>query len=250
MKRIHYTVFPKASSKFISPENLYAKMFGKFSRPRHEVYMSTPLTSGGARRLSKTLEKQRISLATIISLNGHFAHAISQEINVSFQKASVTLPHMIGFRKDWGELEYMKFWMYYISGLKLSHVKKFSNLLKNCNIIDRNVFNDYRKPKEQRAQEYQRLLNYFAGFLRMNRKFVNPISRIYMLPDHSLSLGCCFEKKLAVSLGVCVKEIFLDSSHPEFTDKIAQFAPWLLFRGLDVSLPIADYNSGKLVLYE
>lgn len=234
-----YTLFPTIDTDVVS---LYKKMYMQFSKPRKEKYLSSPLTSGGAIKIPQLPREQ------VIQLNSKFAEVISLELTEYTKDHLVTLPHMIGKRTRWKELDYMLFWMFYLSGIPVKDAGKFIEYMHDFTAIDTRVFSNYDAVKKDRAHQYQLLLDYFVSFIQRKNISLNLISEVILLPDYKESLGCCFEKKLAVLLHIPIKELYINSSHPRFSSSIAPFAPWIMMRGYDITNEVSLAYRGALIL--
>lgn len=235
-----YTAFPESEGE-ISPADLYERMSKTFSIPRNEAYFSSPLTSGGAKRLYEGREDFSQQIPAIIRLNGQFSETIARESEDLVMAYKFTLPHLIGSRQGWGEADYMRFWMYYLSGISVDEVKEFEDKLKKGELgIDTNIFNDYVASRAKRVKEYEKMVDSFVSFIKDQRLSINPVSVMLCLPDYQLSVGCSSEVRLAKALKIPLQEVTFDKEHPGFRNRIAPIAQWLQEGTVESHIPNAS----------
>ncbi len=226
--RKDYTAFPELEDE-VSPADLYEMMKVAFSNPRNEAYFSSPLTSGGAKRLYEGREDFSQQIPAIIKLNGEFSKLVAQESEDLVMAYRLTLPHLIGTRQGWKEADYMRFWMYYLSGATVEAIRSFEDKLRNGDLgVNAEVFNDYTAPRVNRIREYEKLVDSFASLLRQQNISINPVNQMLCLPDYQLSVGCSSEVRLAEALGIPLLEVTFDKSHPGFKNRITPIARWIL----------------------
>ena len=239
-----YTVFPEAKER-IAPVALYETIYPKIPRPRNEVYFSSPITSGGAKRL---YDGQAVAdnMPTIIRLNSAFAETVAQESEATLAAERFTLPHRIGSQEGWKEVDFLKFWMSYLSGIKPTHARQFDAAAGADLGINLSVFNNYALPRERRIQEYERLVDGFADFISSADVPTNPVAGIVCLPDHKLSVGCSAETRLARALNIPTQEISFDKNNPRYPN-LLKFAPWLENEG---HTPKENSSSASVLIFQ
>ena|SRR3989344_3082224 len=222
-----YTFFPESMTE-ISPLELYEIMATSFTLPRNEAYFSSPLTSGGAKRLFEGMNDLAEQIPAIIRLNSQVAEIIAHESEDLVVAYRVTLPHLVGHRQGWGEMDYLKFWIYYLSGIPVNKAKRFEQMIETGQPgIDINVFNDHNASRTERAMQYEKLVDGFVSFVKEQGVSLNPVNTVLCLPDYRLSLGCSSEVRLANALGIPLQEVIIDKDHPGFRKRIAPIAKWL-----------------------
>lgn len=224
IERNRYTTFPEGKER-VAPIALYETVYPTIPTPRNEIYFSSPLTSGGAKRL---FDKNNITenIPTIVRLNSTFAETVAQESEEVLTAERFTLPHHLGGQGGWKELDFLKFWMNYLSGIAPDHAKEFDKKGPAGVGVDPAIFNDYSLPRERRIEGYERLVDGFVGFIRDTDAPINPVAGIVCLPDHQLSVGCSAETRLAKSLGIPTQEVSFDRDNPRY-QKLEKLAPWL-----------------------
>lgn len=228
MNNQSYTQFP-SQNKHVSVIKIYEYVFNRFPAYRDEVYFSGPLTSGGAKTLYMHSSPNPADYITLVKQhNGSFFEAIALKTKRLFSDRQLTLPHRLGNYEGWKEFEFLRFWMYFLSGLNSQSVKVFEQELQKGTIIDRSIFNDFSAQKEKRFKEYMKLLTHFTNFIKIDKKKINPIQLIVLMPEHEKSLGSRLEYELGKRLSVNVQKIYFDSNHPQFSSFISKVSPWLI----------------------
>ena len=153
MERLRFTVFPENAGQTEFPGGVkvfYEQTYSQIPKPRSEVYVSTPLTSGGAKRLSLG------SVAETVQRNSRFVETVIVEAEHLFAEERLTLPHRIGTQKGWGEAEYLRYWMYYLSGVPAEKVGEFEAQVVSGKIIDSQIFNNHGGDKKERLVQYRK----------------------------------------------------------------------------------------------
>jgi hypothetical protein len=231
LEQIHVS-FPEAHSN-ASPTVLHETYYPlvEARKTGHHVYFSCPLTSGGGRRFldpeKKVNPNIEDSITTIITINTAIAEYIAEEINPALTAhiitpdLKITLPHRIGSRmhnnkERWREYDYMRFWLYHLSGVTPHIANAFDTKLHYKKYINEELLNDYTADRDARLQEYTKLLNLYTEFLNKRHTQLNPVSLMIGLPDHNLSLGCTSERKIAHHLGIPFASVAADKNHPHY----------------------------------
>lgn len=212
-----------AKASGITAPEYYREISSGFPNPRNEVYFSRPLTSGKIKDLVMNGrpdidDSQKLSL--IAGVNNQIAEIAQKEIRGHFPGKKLTIP---GFSSSLGfnEFSAIAYWMYYISGLSAGNAFKFHEDLRRRGAVNEEVFKDYRADNEERAGEYDKLLNAFTDFLGSNDSG-NLISEAVLLPGHADSLGCTVEGKLFKRLGIPQREAVFNQDHPVFQETIVE----------------------------
>ncbi len=230
MTHIKHTAFP-SNVKRTDVLRLYKQMHKKFPKHRKEIYFSGPLTSGGAKTIYLKPPKSELDsvdyIPLVIKHNALFFEIVALETHEFFSDHLITLPHHLGNRKDWHEFDYLRFWMYYISGVTITLVEQFETYLQTKEIIDLSIFNNYLAPRERRFEEYKKLLDVFMQYFSKNEYKSNPLSFMVNMPDSEQSLGSRFENELAKAFSIKREKIYFDRKHPHFASHIAKVSPWL-----------------------
>lgn len=208
------------------PVQLLARIF-PLSTPRNEHYVSTPLTSGPAKEyMGKEhpgLQTQELITYSLFT-NSNFVDSVVRDFPDE-DNAIVTLPYLLGKREGWGELEYNKFWMNYLTGTPPTRAREFNRHIKKGNLVQRRVFNDYTISHDVRLEEYEKFVKAYTSFIENDR--LNPVSKILFMPGAEASLGGKVEKMLAEHLDIPREIVIFDREHPEYEAKVARIAPWL-----------------------
>lgn len=244
-----YTFFPESMTE-VSPLELYEIMAASFTVPRNEAYFSSPLTSGGAKRLFEGRDDFAEQIPAIIRINSQVAEIIAHESEDLVVAYRVTLPHLVGHRQGWGEMDYLKFWIYYLSGIPVNEVKRFEQMIEAGQLgIDITVFNDHSASRAERTMQYEKLVDGFVGFVKGQGVPLNPVNTVLCLPDYRLSLGCSSEVRLANALGIPLQEVIIDKNHPGFRKRIAPIAEWLQEETENSSSNLPNYQN-YVVMFE
>lgn len=216
-----YTVFPIPTDRPIG--EVYRDVYPLIPTKRNEGYFSSPLTSGGAKRLyPKSTGK---NIGDIIKHNSNFVEAAVKRVEGTIFDVRKTLPHRLGTYSSWGESGYNRFWLCYLSGIEPEAAEAFDcDVKKNVN---HSVLNDYSRDRESRLDQYRRLLDQFHTFIQQTNCSTNPINRVVFLPDHFQSLGCTLERELTSALEIPGEELCFDVRHNAFEKEILPIAPWL-----------------------
>jgi len=255
MERPRFTTFPEHNGhpEQNSVTGVYERTYQHIPTPRSEVYVSTPLTSGGARRLFITMTDGSLSITEIISntvqRNRHFVDTVIEEAETLFPEERITLPHRIGMRDGWGEVDYNRYWMYYLSGIRPDYAQTFEDVFSSNGIVDRTVFDNHAGERDRRLEEYKRLLQGFTRFIREEGMPINPVSGIALMPDHQYSLGCSLERELGQFLGIPMREIYFDRNHPRFGNHVSQVAEWLLMDYGELQSPTVDGDGRNIIIF-
>lgn len=241
MERKSYTRFPDHCDGE-TPLSVYQAVCGNISSPRNEIYFSFPLTSGGARRLYE--EKQPIAEAIpeIIQKNSTFAELVARACEGYFDSEQFTLPTRLGNR-GWEECGYIRFWMYFISGIPSQAAQQFERIAH----VNTFVFNNHNLPKEMREREYGSLVNQFSRFTRQESILLNPVKSMIFLSDSRASLGCTAEMHIAEELHIQRWDAYLNRHHHRFQEFAETIAPWILDCNEPLSLPFGEFSEDLIV---
>lgn len=238
MQVTKYTNFPDISYPH-TPLELYKSVYPR--RHRSEAYFSFPITSGGARRMihlfSNTMSFGE-KLSTAIRYNHWFARAVCHELeNMTEPEIIFTLPYL-GKRKGWYEFDYNLFWFFYISGLPYETATEFYDQINHHPHIHRELFNNLHATLEERKQEYKKMINAFIEFISKKRKILKPMVRMFLMPDHHISLGNSMEKALAAYLEIPIFEIFFNKKHKNYNTSVATNSVWSTITQIDKTFKI------------
>ncbi len=248
MEQQRFTKFP---DRIPTPDQetvpgLYARTYKQILPDRDEVYISTPLTSGGARVLSYGELTVPDIVRNCILINSFYAGTVIREAANLFVEQRVTLPHNLGSRPGWKETDFIKYWMYYLSGIEPAATPEFEGMVASGVAADVTIFNNHELPREARVQEYERLLRSFVAFIQQSHASIRPVAGIALMPDHNRSLGCSLERQLGAALGVPLRRILFDINHPGFENSVRHIAPWLL---LESEQPGTIKGTGESLLH-
>ncbi len=247
---MNYILYPK-SYKNATPLDVYNNVCLLNSHDKsNEVFFNMPITSSGARRLIPKDEKPSRNRIIEIAL---------QNINVAqclITAAAKYLPDYaaigssvdFGLWEGWGEMEYMKYWFYHISGIGVSAAKKFEDDIKNREHINHTVMNDYAQCHHDREVLYEQLLHTFCQSIKDNDIKVNPVGRMIALPDAVNSLGCRTEIRLAQFLGINISILQLDTKHDKF-ENLECHIIWNKISEVDDTflIPKLEHDGSKLI---
>ena len=192
--------------------------------PDREVYCSMPITSanfGGLMpELSRTLGEDDFARKKrqIIRMNARLNEGFTRLLQgvPGFEEVTFTLPHKIGARHGWGELEFMAFWMMRFVRMSPEKGTEFSEDIFSGVVVDREVFNNYGASRSDREREYGKLVGFYGEFVGREGNDRSMIEAMVMLPGHQKSLGCQIEKQAAQQLGIKVYELVFDRHHPTY----------------------------------
>jgi hypothetical protein len=226
------TGFP-VTAGYIKPRNLYRLMYPTFASPRNEIFYSTPLTSGGARKIFADDDGGLASIEkiqAIIELNGAFATYIASEIGDYFRQNVVTIPHRLGVRQQWGEFEFNRFWMYYITGVHPDTIEAFEESLTDPqHQINKDLFNDHSLNGRQRLIQYTKFTKYFLSFIQspQYRDQINPVNQFIFIPGYKKSLGCTMELIIGKKLHIPSVEVIVNMAHARYDQEVKYIASWI-----------------------
>lgn len=218
-----FTKLPPFPEIRCSVDRYYPSVYSEIPNPpRREIYCSTPLNSGRmldliTQRVNHLPLKQR--LVKVFELNYQIARRVASELAEVFPEQRLTLAGCIEQNNNWGHSDLTRFWAYYIAGLDPVLVAQFESMVKNAPIM---VQITSAKPtgeksdREIRKEAHKQFLVSFDQFLANRKNGLNPVSTVILLPGHQKSLGCCFEKQLAQSLGIPLKEAVFDENNTRY----------------------------------
>ncbi len=217
-----FTRYPDLIRKeMFSPISLYAIMFDKIQvKPRNEVYIGGPATSGLARRLLPRLGNGEITserLSTIIGINRFILHSCTREIE-AFPGYRFTIPLDIGNRLGKNEFDINLFALLYMTGIPLDFAANFYDQIKRHDSgIDFTRFNDHSLAnKKQRRDEYQKLFQIYINIVGYLKIETNPIAAVVFGPDWRTSLGCNLEAMIATAFNIPLYQMYFNSQHPRY----------------------------------
>jgi len=220
-----YIVIPNEEHK-ITPLDLYFEAYCELIRFRNqpgksgfrELYISNPMTSGGAiRTVPRYCLPEKVPL--VRDVNNEVAEELAQSISdfvpdsLDELPLKLTVPNRIGTRADWSDLEYNLYWLLHIAGISWQGALDFTRQIESVNELRPAVFNNRKDDMEKRVTRYAELVSQFQDFLRHGNPRLNPVSKLVVLPDHELSLGCRFEVAIAKTLGIPIEELKIDTNY-------------------------------------
>lgn len=211
--------------------DVYTRTFTGFGEnPRSTVYLSLPMTGGGAREYVRQqqpdLSPHDLAMQSIRT-NAQYADAVVAHTFPVFGAPEVTLPPRIAPRPTFDEIHFNLFWLLYNGGLKPSDAQTFLSYLAD-NAFDGACFSNFAQSREERLQVYLHLSQLYRDFLADYQCQVNPLAGMVMFPDFAASLGCTLELLTAQILNIPVRKLLFDRKYPGFIQFAEQHAPWLL----------------------
>jgi hypothetical protein len=244
----HHVVFPTPYGH-ASPVDVYADV-RRTNPVLHQIFVSMPITSAGARRLLQTPAPDRSQMEEVARLNLQIATSLIDAFQALLPTDSL-IGSSVGFGlwDGWGESEYLRYWLYHIAGLPVEEALVFEALYQKRVGSQHAAMNDYAKTHAERESFYTNLLALFCSFLERVAD-LHPVKRLICLPDAAFSLGCRTEIRLARYLGVPIETILLDCTHPGFLQldclpmmhQIAQ-------ADSDYLLPVFEGDASQLVRF-
>ncbi len=199
----------------------YSDIFPRINTLRNELYLSSPMTSGGARRLFSNSELSETEIVSAsISHNRKLSEVFLEYSDELLPENVVASPFHFK-QPGWTQYEYNLFWMYYISGISTDDVATFdaSNTVSQLKKLHMGASGETIKDL------YAQLVDAFIEYSQ-NSIQLNPVSRVLFFPDHTVSLGCHLEKTLSLKLGIPTYEIVCNMSHHK-ADELFVSAPWI-----------------------
>lgn len=200
------------------PVDIYKEIFPQLKKLKNPIYVSGPITSGGAIRLLD--QDPQLSISEIIKHNKIFAVALlellipdlvkGQEIIFPHQLGSLKLPNKNGDPEAlWGEREYLSLWLMVISRMDPQIAQQYWDYLQE-KISNHNSLNSHTDSRKKRVRQFVQLEEATISFIEQNLKHTNFVGQILVLPDSSLSLGCTLEKRLAQAFKIPTFEVQLN----------------------------------------
>ncbi len=201
--------------------SLYRDIFPRINSLRNELYLSSPMTSGGARRLfiNSLLSEAEIVSASI-SRNRKLSETFLEHSDALLSENVIATPFHFK-QPGWTQYDYNLFWMYYISGISIGDAAVFDASELVSQLRKQHIGASHESIKEQ----YTQLINAFVEYSQ-NSVQLNPVSRVLFFPDHTVSLGCHLEKTLSHKLGIPTYEVVCNMSHQK-ADELCSTAPWI-----------------------
>lgn len=202
--------------------SLYSDIFPRINTLRNELYLSSPITSGGARRLftDSLLSEVEIVLASK-SRNRELSETFLKHSNQLLAEDIVASPFHLNQVSGWTQFDYNLFWMYYISGISVSDATVFYASKLVTQLKKQFIGASHSMIKEM----YTQLIDAFIEYSK-NSVQLNPVTRIIFFPDHTVSLGCSLERTLSHKLGIPTYEVVCNMSHHK-ADELSNIAPWI-----------------------
>lgn len=202
--------------------SLYSDIFPRINSQRNELYLSSPMTSGGARRLFDTsLLSEEEKITASITHNRVLSETFLYHAAQLLTEAVIASPFHFSQKSGWSQYDYNLFWMYYISGISVEDAQIFDTSNIVSSLRKQHLGADHSGIKEI----YMSLIEAFIDHTK-NLIQTNPVSRIIFFPDHTVSLGCFLEKNLANKLGIPTFEVACNLSHSN-SDELCAIAPWV-----------------------
>lgn len=238
------TTFPD-DSQILDPVEVYLQYSAQLLEDKHQLYITGPVTSGGAKRMydfETVPEESKLQLMIqVIQENSTFANAVLKNllglhrIPDHFQ---ITSPYHLGDRKiidaesgevrPWNESEYLPFWSMVMLGLKPEIADTYYASLTESMKTAHQEMDNRTQERSKRISNYHNLESKIRNIVgSLSNSEFRPVHHLLKFPDSEYSLGSTFEQRLAISIGVPVSEVVfnLDFPYPPslFKDKVFQY---------------------------
>ncbi len=217
------TSFPDSHA---DPISFYAQIILPESR-LNELYVSLPLSGGPAQRYVAA-RGEHASEAELhkktVEANVRGIESIIPSLLLHFPDMLITLPYLLGNKKNWRQIDYNAFWTLWISGIP-SEVAQ--GVVEEVPTLCVSLNSGQEIPKAERRDTYRRIGEEFATVVSKRGIPVNPVGQMVHLPGHRESDGVTHEAGLASLLGIPKKEVFFNRRHPVFQRDVVPHAPWL-----------------------
>lgn len=215
---------------------------------RIDFYPSIPLTSGGVVRLKAYYTPANITKwihSYVVPHNAKIAREILQKIEEENPRIKVSKlnPSNMNSTIGWSQIDYIKFWFFYISGISVEHAQQYEVEFDSI-YSKESMQDDFEKSKEEREKKYKLFLDYFLDFLKVNKVTINPVSGIIALPDYHLSLGCKTEIRLAQELGLPIFTTAFNTNYQDKDNSVLSNQEWRLIFQCDPTFSL-DFYEGK-----
>jgi len=194
------------------PIDAYQKVRSALPTKRKITYVTGPITSGGAVRLREN--DPALSIPHVIALNRVFAtHLLSllarlgdneeETIIFPYNLGTLQMQDKDGKIKEWGEEDYLPFWIMIITGMTPELATQFWHQI-GMFFQDKSILSDHDKPRSSRVQHYQRLEKIVKDFMRncQGTSGYECVDKILALPDSDLSFGSTLERRIAQTLAI------------------------------------------------
>lgn len=212
-----FTVFPEMDGASLGPLDLHKYHLPTLSP--HEVYCSSSITSGNfglrMRDVAKYFEGEAFETKKqqILRLNGILSNnwaAALLRLNMVDQNSVITMPHHLGVFKDWGELQYMTYWLMRMVRMNILNASKFYTEISEGRVLNNEVFGNYAASRDLRRVEYGKLLDHFSRYCCNDE---GKVKSIIMFPGYQNSLGCATEMQAGFIAGIPVYELLVDTNY-------------------------------------
>ncbi len=198
----------------LHPLDVYQSIFPSLQKLKPAIYISGPITSGGAIRLKNS--RPEITITEVVQLNKIFAVALLELLKANFSSDQILIfPHQLGALKlpntdqYWSEKEYLSLWLMVISRMDLELAQQYINYLDKRLPNDKNL-NNHDEKRRKRVRQFLQLEQATRDFIQQHLDQTHFVDQILALPDSNLSLGCTLEKRLAQQFAVPTFEVVLN----------------------------------------
>jgi hypothetical protein len=184
------------------------------------VYLSSAITSGGLAR------DPNVSFAEMMEVHTDFgdrmAHVIaSQESDSYITRQDIIAPADLGKVPEWGQADYLLFWMHVITGLDPREASEIDADIRQNRMTEKPGFFDKSLPREQRLDDYLALAEGYAeavgkldcGKGKYGRNLPRNIQTLVPILDPEESLGVQSELHLCRLLGFGEYSLNLQKEH-------------------------------------
>lgn len=217
------TSFPNSHG---DPISLYTEIVLPQSR-LNELYISLPLSGGPAQR-HVAARGEYTSEADLhqktVEANVKGIESIIPSLLLHFPDMFITLPYLLGNKKNWRQIDYNAFWTLWISGIPSGAAQE---VVEEVPTLFTNLRSGQEIPKAKRRDTYRRIGEEFATVVGRKGIPINPVGQMVHLPGHRESDGATHEAGLANLLGIPKREVFFNRRHPVFQRDVVPHAPWL-----------------------
>lgn len=173
----------------------------------YDTYAQATITSGGHAR------NPELSWLEIVKKNVAYAQAMAEDLYASgeLDPMKTIEASTLGLVGHWSESDYITFWLTtlarpnmtgYGAAQSVDHMRQRLQTSLQDHHIDMSIFNDYTRPREERAPNYFMLADAFYDAVGGVEH--EPVERLVAVSETSGSLGASTERYFAKKLGAHV----------------------------------------------